>query len=127
MKLVRLLNLIVVAALVLAAAYVYKIKFESTLKVERVAKLRAEIRRERDATAALRAEWSQLDSPSRIQGIAERHLSLKPVDATQYDAFDRLPERPPEIVPPPGTDPIAVMIETMRPDLPTGSIKRKAP
>ena len=72
MNLVRMLNLVVVAALVLAAAYVYKIKFESTLQAERVAKLRTEIRHERDKIAALRAEWSQLDSPSRIQGIAER-------------------------------------------------------
>ena len=45
MTLVRLLNLVVVAALVLAAAYVYKVKFESTLQAEYVAKLRADIRR----------------------------------------------------------------------------------
>ena len=36
----RLLNICVIAALVLAAAYVYKIKFESTRQAERVAKLR---------------------------------------------------------------------------------------
>ena len=42
----------------LAAAYVYEIKFESTLQAERVAKLRGEIRREHDAIAALRAEWA---------------------------------------------------------------------
>ena len=127
MKRVRIINLIVVAALVLAAAYVYKIKFESTLQAERVAKLRTEIRRERDAVAALRAEWSQLDTPSRIQGLAERHLSLKPVDATQYDSFDRLPERPPELVSPFAADPIATMIETLPADAPTGSIRGKAP
>lgn len=127
MKLVRLLNLIVVAALVLAAAYVYKIKFELTLQAERVAKLRAEIRHERDTIAALRAEWSQLDSPRRIQGIAERHLSLKPVDATQFDTFDRLPERPPDIVASDASDPIAAMIETIGADGPTGSISGKVP
>jgi cell division protein FtsL len=127
MKLVRIINLIVVAALVLAAAYVYKIKFESTLQAERVAKLRTEIRRERDAVAALRAEWSQLDTPSRIQGLAERHLLLKPVDATQFDTFDHLPERPPELVSPFATDPIATMIEILPADAPTGSIRGKAP
>jgi cell division protein FtsL len=127
MKLVRLLNLIVVAALVLAATYVYKIKFESTLQAERVAKLRTDIRRERDAIAALRAEWSQLDSPSRIQGIAERHLALKPVDAMQFDSFDHLPERPPDRVPPDASDPIGAMIETLHDDLPTGTVRGKAP
>ena len=70
----RLLNILVIGALILAASYVYKIKFESTLQAERVAKLAGEIRRERDAIATLRAEWAKLDTPGRIQGLAERHL-----------------------------------------------------
>ena len=37
----RLLHLIVVASLVAAAIHVYKIKFESTVQAERVAKLGA--------------------------------------------------------------------------------------
>ena len=61
----RLLNIMVIGALVLAAAFVYKIKFDSTLQAERVAKLRGEIRRERDAVALLRAEWAKLDTPGR--------------------------------------------------------------
>ena len=55
----RLLNIFVIAALILAASIVYKIKFDSTLQAERVAKLRGELRRERDAIATLRAEWAQ--------------------------------------------------------------------
>jgi hypothetical protein len=106
----RLLHLLVVAALVLAAADVYKIKFDSTLQAERVAKLRAEVRRERDAIAALRATWSELDNPERLQGLARRHLPLKPVDVTQYDALDHLPDRPPQVVPPVETDPIASLL-----------------
>ena len=51
---IRLLNLCVIAALVFAAAHVYKIKFESTRQAERVAKLRLEIRREHETIAALR-------------------------------------------------------------------------
>ena len=86
----RLLNICVIGALVLAAAYVYKIKFESTRQAERVAKLRMEIRREHDAIAALRAEWSKLDSPLRIEELAQRHLKLKSVEATQFDRLDKL-------------------------------------
>ena len=47
----RLLNILVIGALILAASFVYKIKFDSTLQAERVAKLRGELRRERDAIA----------------------------------------------------------------------------
>ena len=73
----RLLNILVIGALILAASFVYKIKFDSTLQAERVAKLRGEMRRERDAIAMLRAEWAKLDTPGRIQGLAERHLALQ--------------------------------------------------
>ena len=107
----RILNILVIAALVLPAAYVYKIKFEATLQAERVSKLRAEIRRERDAIAILRAEWSQLDRPDRIQTLAQRHLKLKPVDVAQFDALDKLPERPVQLVPPGTADPIGAIIE----------------
>src|SRR3954471_21722213 len=103
----RLLNLCVLVLLVLAAAYVYEIKFESTLRAERVAKMRADVQRERDAIAALRAEWTTLENPARVEGRARRHLRLRPADATQYNALDRLPERPPAIVQPPPVDAIA--------------------
>ena len=102
----RLLHIVVLAALVLAAADVYKIKYESTLQAERVAKLRAEVRREQDAIASLRAEWSKLDRPDRIQELAQRHLTLKPLETRQYDTLDRLPQRPVELVPAGTADPI---------------------
>jgi hypothetical protein len=108
----RLFHALVVAALVFAAVDVYKIKFDSTLEAERVAKLRAEIRRERDAIAALRATWSELDNPARLQNLARRHLDLKPTEVTQYDNFDNLPERPPQIVPPGTSDPIGSIIQS---------------
>jgi hypothetical protein len=90
----RLVNFVVIGALVLAAAYVYRIKFNSTVQAERLAKLRSEVRRERDTIAALRAEWGQLDNPERIEALANRYLQLKPIAPTQFDALDHLPERP---------------------------------
>ncbi len=118
----RILNIFVIAALVLAASYVYKIKFDSTLQAERVAKLRHELRRERDAVAVLRAEWAKLQAPMRIQGLAERHLKLKPVASSQFDKFDNLPPRP--VMPPQQQDPIASMIAPGAPQETTGSIGR---
>ena len=118
----RLLNICLIVVLVLAAIDVYKIKFESTREAQRIVKLRAEIRREHDAIAALRAEWATLSAPTRIQTLARRHLGLKPMDHRQFDRLDNLPERPPESVSEP--DPIGTVIA--RPDLldaaPTGSV-----
>jgi cell division protein FtsL len=117
----RLLHLLVIAALVVAASYVYHIKFDSTQRAERVAKQRSEIRRERESIAALRAEWAKLENPARLQGLAIRHLPLKPIDPTQFDALDKLPERPPSLVPPDSTDPIGALIDISESDL-TASI-----
>ena len=58
----RFLHLIVVAALVSAAAYVYKVKFDSTLQAERVAKLRADLRHERDELLAKVAKLQRFGS-----------------------------------------------------------------
>jgi len=119
----RLLHVVVLAALVLAAADVYKIKYESTLQAERVARLRAEVRREQDAIATLRAEWAKLDRPDRLQELAQRHLTLKPVETRQFDTLDRLPERPIDLVPPGTADPIGAVIETLAdPEALTGSV-----
>lgn len=117
----RLLNILVIAALIVAASFVYKIKFDSTLQAERVAKLHGEIRKERNAIASLRAEWARLETPLRIQGLAERHLGLKPAETTQFDSLDHLPERPPAVVTPPGKDPIGAMLSAPAPET-TGSV-----
>jgi cell division protein FtsL len=117
----RILHLFVIVALVVAAAYVYDIKFEATMQTERLSRLRGEIKRERDAIAALRAEWAKLSSPGRIEDLAKRHLStLKPLDQFQIDTLANLPERPKPPQPEPA-DPIAALIGESG-DIPTGSV-----
>ena len=117
----RIIHLLVIGALVFAAAYVYRIKMESTSRTERVLRLNAEIREQRDAIAVLRAEWARLDAPLRLQGLAERHLGLKPLSATHYDTLKNLPERPTRLVRPGDPDPIGAMIEAIDTVAVTGS------
>ncbi len=118
----RLIHLLVIGALVFAAAYVYQIKMDSTARTERVLRLRAEIREQREAIAALRSEWAKLDAPLRLQGLAERHLPLKPIAATQYDALKNLPERPASLVKPGDPDPIGAMINAIASAADSGSV-----
>jgi len=126
---VRILNLVVIGALIMAAAYVYRIKYDSTVQAERLAKIRSEVRRERDTIAALRAEWGELESPSRIEALAKRYLHLKPVAPTQFDKLNALPEQPPQLVKPDSRDPIGEVIENLEepPPAMTGSIWPPAP
>jgi hypothetical protein len=104
----RIIHVLVIAALVFAAAYVYQIKMDSVSRTERVLRLHAEIREQRDAIATLHSEWAKLDAPLRLQGLVERHLALRPLEARQYDSLKNLPERPPRLV-----DPIGTMIDTI--------------
>ena len=127
----RIIHLLVIGGLVFAAAYVYRIKMESTERTERVLRLHAQIREQRDAIAVLHAEWARLDAPLRLQGLAERHLQLKPLNATQYDSLKNLPERPPSPVKPDNLDPIGTMINTIEASSDaatvTGSLPAKPP
>jgi cell division protein FtsL len=119
----RVLNFVVIGALVLAAAYVYRIKYEATAQAERLDKLRDELRHERDKIAALRAQWGELDNPARIEALAKRFLKLRPVEATQFDDLDHLPDQPPDYMRPGSRDPIGGMIEHLEePVAVTGSI-----
>jgi hypothetical protein len=126
---VRIIHFLVIGVLVFAAAYVYRIKMESTSRTERVLRLNAEIREQRDAIATLRAEWARLDAPLRLQGLADRHLELKPINASQYDQLKNLPERPPNFARP--GDPIGAMISTIEAtsdaETVTGSVPAPAP
>jgi hypothetical protein len=119
----RILNLVVIGLLVLAAAYVYRIKFDSTVQGERLAKIRSEVRHERDVIAALRAQWGELDNPARIEALAKRYLPLKPITPPQFDSLDQLPERPPSFIKPDSRDPIGAIIENLEePETLTGSV-----
>ena len=81
------------------------------MQAERLAKIRSEVRRERDAIAGLRAKWAELDDPARIEALAKRFLPLKPIKSTQYSSLDQLPERPPELVQPGSPDPIGAFLQ----------------
>jgi hypothetical protein len=123
----RLLNFFVIGALVLAAAYVYRIKFNSTVQAERLAKLDSEVRHERDKIAALRAAWGQLDSPARVEALAKRYLHLKLIAPTQFDTFDNLPGRAPQELRADNKDPTGGLIGNLpAPDTVTGSIPAAA-
>ncbi|MGZ8372870.1 MAG: cell division protein FtsL [Rhodoplanes sp.] len=122
----RLVNLIVAAALVLAAAYVYKIKVAATVEAERVAKLRMEISRERDVIAALRAETARLENPERVQRLADRYLPLKLLDPVQIDTIDSIPLRTTDVVVPEITTAAPAQPKAAPAEVVTGSVRPPA-
>lgn len=53
-----------------------------------------QIHRDREAVHVLRAEWSYLNRPERIARLAERHLEMMPLTATNISRISALPPRP---------------------------------
>ena len=94
---IKLLHVVAIGALVSSALYAYTIKYETTLEVEQLQKLRAKTQRERDAIAVLKAEWQFLNRPDRVQMLAERHLDLQPFVVAQVVKPSDIPNRGPKV------------------------------
>ena len=90
---IRLLNIVAIAAFIGSAVYAYTIKYEAIYRAEQITKLKHEIQAERDAIGVLRAEWTHLARPERIQELATRYLDLQPLSLNQIVSAATLPDK----------------------------------
>jgi hypothetical protein len=96
----RTSDIVLIAVMVSAAAFTYKTKHEAEDQLATVRKIEAQIRFEEDSIDLLKADWSLLTQPSRLQKLADIYaaeLELQPVEAHQIVGLDELPLRPVEI------------------------------
>lgn len=89
----RILSFLLLACLAALAVVIYEVKYETRGLEKRVAELRSSVREERDAIAVLRAEWSHLNRPERVERLARKHLGLRPLAARQMITIDQFPTR----------------------------------
>ena len=66
----RLLNVVAVAALIGSAVFAYSIKYETILYAEQILKTRHLIAAEQDGIERLRAEWAILTRPDRLAALS---------------------------------------------------------
>jgi cell division protein FtsL len=93
----RFLNIAAILALVGSAIYAYSIKYQTSYRAEQIVKTKLEIKAEHDAIAVLRAEWSFMTRPERLQQLADRYLDLQPLTADKIETARGLPERAPHV------------------------------
>lgn len=79
---------------------VFMIAYEVRHLEERYDSLEREIAEHQEAIHVLRAEWSYLNRPERLEALAEQHLGLKPVAGRQMITIDAVPAR--DAAPAPG-------------------------
>ena len=91
----RTIDVILVAIMVAAAALTFKVKHDTELRLEEVRRIEAEIRTEEDTIDVLKADWSVLTQPGRLQTLVETYqseLDLVPLEPDQIAAEGRMPE-----------------------------------
>ena len=98
----RLINTFLLGAMIVAAVVVYNVKHGVESASVEVARLEADIENEREAIALLKAEWSHLTQPGRLQELVERYgiyFELAAVGAEQIADIDEIPVRPIDLNP----------------------------
>ncbi len=93
----RLFNVLLLAAMIVGAAVTYNMKHKAEVAAGHVADLQAEIAREKDQITLLKAEWSMLTQPARLQELAAKYhdyFRLEPFSTDQVATIDEIPLRP---------------------------------
>ncbi|MEJ8474683.1 cell division protein FtsL [Roseibium algae] len=104
---VRYINIFFILLVVVCAAAVYDMKLAAKKSASYVSELQREIEAERETLRNLRAEWSVLNQPERLQRLVERYneyLELQPLDVHQIVRAEELPARPVMLEPIGGSD-----------------------
>ncbi len=93
----RILNLMLVFAVLIGAAVVFDMKYAAEQSADHVSDLRRQIDEERERIQMLTAEWSYLNQPDRLQRLVERYnayLNLEPLSVEQITQLEDLPVKP---------------------------------
>lgn len=72
----------------------FQVKYQVMQLEDQLAHIRHQIAASRDNIRVLNAEWSLLNQPARLDGLAKRFLNLTPVTNDKLARLDTLPERP---------------------------------
>ncbi len=93
----RLLNVVAVAALIGSAVYAYTIKYETILYAEQILKTRHLIAAEQDGIERLRAEWAILTRPDRLAALSDAGSEPAAPVAGPDRRASALPDPPPKV------------------------------
>lgn len=79
---------------VAAATGLFLLKYEVIALEEELAGVERDMERDRKAIHVLRAEWSYMNEPGRLERLTDRHLGLVPVTPERVASLEALPFRP---------------------------------
>jgi hypothetical protein len=93
----RVFDIVLVSLAVAGAAWVYHVKYDAEEDLKMLDRLQSQITTQEDAIDLLKAEWSLLNQPDRLQALADRFgeaMGLNSLNAEQMARPEELPSRP---------------------------------
>ncbi|MDP9195802.1 MAG: hypothetical protein M3O22_03390 [Pseudomonadota bacterium] len=69
--------------------------YQAQILEDRLATLNRQILAEQESVRVLKAEWSYLNDPDRIERLSQQYLVLQPTAGSQFASLDGIPERLP--------------------------------
>ena len=91
---IRPATLILFVLSIVSGGVLFGVAFEVSAIEERLYVLNQEISGDRDAIHVLRAEWSYLNQPERLEGLSQRYLELQPLEGGQLVVIAAVPAQP---------------------------------
>lgn len=101
---IRPTSLILMVLAAAAGGALFQVAFEVSELDDELARLNTDIRSDRDAIHVLRAEWSFLNQPERLEELTRRHLDLLPVSGAQIAGTGAVPVLPQQDLPTTGSN-----------------------
>ncbi|MFO1185670.1 MAG: hypothetical protein U1E56_12935 [Bauldia sp.] len=90
----KILNGILIAAMIGSAAFTYNAKHRAEVAARRLVELREKVAKEQTALSLAKAEWSVLVQPARLEALALANkavLGLAPTEAGQLGTIEDIP------------------------------------
>lgn len=91
---IRALNLAMLALTVVICFGLYRVTHAAQEREADLRSIETKIAEEERAIGVLKAEWTHLSQPSKMQAMASRYLDLEPMKATQIAYLNDIPMRP---------------------------------
>ena len=99
----RTLDVALIGVMVAAAAFTYQVKQRAERQVQEIDRLEARIQLQDNTIDLLKADWSVLTQPSRLQKLIaayQSQLDLQTIQPTQVATLNDLPSYPKPAEPP---------------------------
>lgn len=91
---IRALNLGMLALTVMICFGLYRVTHAAQERESDLKRVEAQIGEQLRAIDVLKAEWTHLSQPAKMQAMAARYLNLQPMKATQIAYLSDIPMRP---------------------------------